>query len=457
MHNDTIAAQATPAGRGGVSILRVSGPLVVDIAQSLISKLPRARFAQFQPFLDSDGSVIDMGITLYFPKPHSFTGEDVIEFHGHGGPVVADLLLQRILQLGARLAQPGEFSQRAFLNGKIDLAQAEAIADLIDSGSQQAARSAIRSLQGVFSRTVVQMVEDLIQLRVEIEATIDFPEEEIDAIQDQKITNDIKLLLQKLGETQKSAQQGVILRDGLTIVLAGEANAGKSTLLNQLTGRDSAIVTEIAGTTRDPLHVDVIIDGLPIHIVDTAGLRESDDVIEQEGIKRAWDAITQADRVILAVDMSQNQAPNFENLRQKILAQCPQPIAITILMNKIDLIEHQPAHITDKSIDVIYLSAKTGQGIELLRQHLKQVAGFDASLTEGTFIARRRHLDALSRADQNLKNALQQQDKKNSEIKAAELIAEELRLAQRCLSEITGEFSADDLLGEIFSSFCIGK
>jgi tRNA modification GTPase len=440
--DETIAAIATPVGRGGIGVVRVSGTFVAPIAQALLGGVPKARYASYRDFKDSQGETIDQGIALYFPAPNSFTGEDVLELQGHGGVVVMDRLLQTILEYGARLARPGEFSERAFLNGKIDLTQAEAIADLIDSASVQAARCALRSLQGEFSTHIHSLVDALIWLRTYIEAGIDFVDEEIDLLADGLVINKINELQHAVARVLDKAQQGYLLREGLRVVLVGEPNVGKSSLLNSLSGRDSAIVTPIAGTTRDVIHEHIQLDGIPLHITDTAGLRETEDVVEQEGIRRTRIALQEADIVILLLDdRYDNDVP-----QQALLAEMPTPPVI--IRNKIDLSGHE-AGINAQG--VVYLSAKTGAGVAELKQHLKDKVGVH-DYSEGTFIARRRHLDALHRAQQALNNA---------EIRTLayqnELLAEELRLAQQALGEITGEFTADDLLGKIFSTFCVGK
>ena len=444
-NTDTIAAIATPPGRGGVGIIRVSGPLAKIIAKSILGKIPQPRFADYLPFLDENNDVIDSGLALYFAGPNSFTGEDVLELQGHGGPVVMDLLLQQVINLGARIAQPGEFSERAFLNDKVDLAQAEAIADLIEAGSEQAAKSAVKSLQGEFSRWIDESVEALTHLRMYVEAAIDFPEEEIDFLSDGHVTSSLEKILAEMDKIFSSAQQGVLLRDGMRVVLIGQPNTGKSSLLNALAGRDSAIVTHIAGTTRDVLREEINIDGMPLHVIDTAGLRESDDVVEQEGIKRTWIEIEQADRALLLVDDKTGITDEDEKIRQKL----PESLETTIIRNKIDLTNTLSAINDDKEIA---LSAKSGDGIELLREHLKKIMGY-TGLTEGVFLARRRHLDALIRAKEFVLNGQAQLQ----ESKAGELLAEDLRQAQHALGEITGFVSSDELLGKIFSSFCIGK
>lgn len=449
---DTIAAQATPPGRGGVGIIRLSGPDALAIAQQLLGFTPKPRYAHYTPFLDGQGEQLDQGIAIYFPNPNSFTGEDVVELQGHGGPVIIDLLLQRCIALGARLARPGEFSERAFLNDKLDLAQAEAIADLIDSSSEQAARCALRSLQGAFSRQIDGLVEALIQLRIQVEAAIDFPEEEIDFLADGKVQADLELILQQLQQVRQEARQGSLLREGMNVVIAGRPNAGKSSLLNALAGRDTAIVTEIEGTTRDVLREQIHIDGMPLHIIDTAGLREAPDTIERIGIERAWEEIRRADRILMMVDSSQCATTDPAQLWPELADHLGDLGHLTLIRNKADL-SGEPVGIRQEGeYSLICLSAKQGLGIDLLREHLKQVMGFHAT-TEGGFMARRRHLDALERAQQLLETGAEQLKRHG----AGELLAEDLRQAQQVLGEITGAFSSDELLGRIFSSFCIGK
>jgi tRNA modification GTPase len=446
--SDTIAALATPPGRGGVGIIRVSGPLAKQVAEAILGKLPAARIAEYLPFYDDNQQVIDSGIALYFPNPHSFTGEDVLELQAHGGPVIMDMLLGEVLKQPVRLAQPGEFSQRAFLNDKIDLAQAEAIADLIEAGSEQAARSASRSLQGVFSQWVNDTVEQLIGLRMYVEAAIDFPEEEIDFLADQRITQELDYLVEELQRVISMAHQGQLLREGMRVVLAGQPNTGKSSLLNALAGRESAIVTDIPGTTRDVLREEINIDGLPLHIIDTAGLRQSDDAVEQEGMRRTWSEIEQADCVLLMLDAR----AGFTTDDQQILQQLPAHLPVTYVYNKIDLTDQKASELELENHTELWISARQGVGIELVRDHLKNIVGYQ-SMGEGSFMARRRHLDALEKALQHLDKGQQQL----SEHHAGELLAEDLRQAQSVLNEITGEFGSDDLLGKIFSSFCIGK
>lgn len=444
---DTIAAVATPQGRGSVGIVRISGPACRDIADALLDSMPSPRQARFKPFLDQDRTVIDSGLAIFFPKPHSFTGEDVLELQGHGGPVVMDLLLKRTLQLGARLARPGEFSERAFLNGKLDLVQAEAIADLIDAESQAAARSATRTLQGAFSNKIDRLVESLIELRLYVESAIDFPEEEIDYLTCSNVSERLHSILDEIESTRQSAHSGRLLRDGLTLVIAGRPNSGKSSLLNALAGAEAAIVTDIPGTTRDLLRERITIDGMPLHIIDTAGLRESHDPVEAEGIRRAKKEIEQADRVLWVFDNSTD--PHHLAIDRD---QLPKGVPVTLIRNKIDIAGNTPGIFEDESEVEVALSATRGDGIDLLTAHLKQCVGY-RYLGEGDFIARRRHLDALERAIGHLR----QGELSLQRDQAGELLAEDLRLAQQSLSEITGEFTADDLLGRIFSSFCIGK
>lgn len=452
MSRDTIVAQATPIGRGGVGILRVSGPLAQQVAEQVLGKTLTPRMANYLPFKDSDGSVLDQGIALYFKAPNSFTGEDVLELQGHGGQIVMDLLLKRILQIdGIRLARPGEFSEQAFLNDKLDLAQAEAIADLIEASSEQAARSALKSLQGEFSNKINELVDSVIYLRTYVEAAIDFPDEEIDFLADGKIETHLREIIAKLAKVKNEAKQGAILREGMKVVIAGRPNAGKSSLLNTLAGREAAIVTDIAGTTRDVLREHIHIDGMPLHIIDTAGLRDATDEVEKIGIRRAWDEIEQADRILLILDSTENQV-ELDLVRSEFMAKLPPHIPLTIVKNKADLSGEAEVLDEQNGLTVISLSAKTQKGVDLLRQHLKQSMGYQVC-TEGGFLARRRHLEALEQADIHLQAGLIQL----TEFYAGELLAEELRIVQHHLSEITGQFTSDDLLGNIFSSFCIGK
>lgn len=447
MTTDTIAAIATAPGRGGVGIVRISGPQAYVIAQQLVGELT-PRQAHYLPF-SAAGQLLDQGIAIYFKAPHSYTGEDVVELQGHGGPVVLDSLLQACLALGARMARPGEFTERAFLNDKLDLAQAEAVADLIEASSEQAARSAMRSLQGAFSQRVQQLTEALIQLRIYVEAAIDFPEEEIDFLSDGHIEAQLQQVQDQLQQLLQQSQQGARLREGMTLVIVGRPNAGKSSLLNALAGKDSAIVTHVAGTTRDIVQEQIHLDGMPLHIIDTAGLRESDDPVEQIGIQRAWEAMATADRLLVVQDVQQQAGA--DDLVQQIAQRYPQ-LGISYVYNKIDLTQQAPQLCQRQDQPTLYLSAKTGAGLPLLIQHLKDCVGFEGG-GEDSFIARRRHLDALHQAQSQLEQAWQQLTLRA----AGELVAEDLRQAQQALVEITGEFSSDDLLGRIFSSFCIGK
>ena len=447
---ETITAIATPSGRGGVGIVRVSGPLCRTIAKNILGFEPKIRHAHYASFIHPSQEIIDQGIALYFQAPNSFTGEDVLEFQGHGGPVVLDRLLKCVLENGARLAKPGEFSEQAFLNNKLDLTQAEAIADLINAESEQAARCAMRSLQGEFSAQINFIVDELIKLRMYVEAAIDFPEEEIDFLTQSHVLEDSKKLLENMKNLLEKAQQGALIRDGITVVIAGEPNVGKSSLLNLLSGRDSAIVTDIAGTTRDILREKIILDGMPLNIIDTAGLRETNDIVEQEGIRRAKAALLEADLVIYLLDIAQEKNIHLalETLKQNI----PDTVPSIVILNKIDLADIPPALEQKNEKSFIYISIKKQLGINLLIEELKNKVGYQTA-TESNFIARRRHIDALNGALQCLKKGIMQLEV----YRAGELLAEELRVAQELLSSITGVFTSDDLLGEIFSSFCIGK
>jgi tRNA modification GTPase len=452
--SDTIAAIATAPGRGGIGIVRVSGHDCRRIAQAVLGRLPEPRAAELHRFVDAAGAPIDEGIALYFPAPASFTGEDVLELQGHGGPVVMDLLLRRVLELGARAAAPGEFTQRAFLNDKLDLAQAEAVADLIDSGSEQAARAALRSLQGEFSSQVHDLAESVLELRMWVEAAIDFPEEEVDFLGDRALGARLEFIRRRFAELAETARQGTLLRDGITIVIAGRPNAGKSSLLNRLAGYDAAIVTPVAGTTRDVLRERIEIDGLPLHVLDTAGLRESPDEVEAEGIRRAHRAIEHADRVLFVVDAAD---PDAVAGITADLAALPTAALRTVVLNKIDRVGGAPrletaANETVPPHDRVYLSAATGAGLDLLRVHLKDCAGFHP-VGGGALSARTRHLEALRRARAHVEEA----HRLLTERHAGELVAQELTEAQKELGAITGEVTSDDLLGRIFASFCIGK
>ncbi len=449
---DTIAAIATARGVGGVGILRISGPAAATIATSVLGKLPVPRYAQLTAFNDAQTEVIDTGIALWFPAPHSFTGEDVLELQGHGGPVVLDRLLAVVLAQGARLARPGEFSERAYLEGKLDLAQAEAIADLIESGSEQAARAALHSLQGEFSTRIHALVEPLMRLRIQVEAGLDFPEEEIDFFDERQLGESFFPIVQDLERLIEQAREGARLRDGYSVVLAGPPNVGKSSLLNALAQTERAIVTPIAGTTRDVLRETILIDGMPLHVIDTAGLRDSVDPVEQEGMRRARIEMERAERILLLHDASLADADARRaqaQEMQRLLASLP-AVPCTQLRNKIDL-SHEPAGWVDEETGpVLRLSAQSGAGLELLRQHLRELAGMQGA--EGLFSARRRHIDALQRA----RCALQQARVRLQE-RAGELFAQDLLEAQNALGEITGAVTPDDLLGRIFAEFCIGK
>jgi tRNA modification GTPase len=450
----TIAAAATPAGRGGIGVLRVSGPAVPAMALALLGRVPEARRAQLAHFRDAAGEVLDRGLALYFPAPHSYTGEAMLELHGHGGEVVLHSLLARLLELGARRAQPGEFTQRAYLNGKLDLAQAEAVADLIDAASGAAARAALRSLDGEFSRRVHELVEAVTQLRMFVEAAIDFPEEEIDFLADEALAAQLAEVRRLAEALLRDAGQGRALNEGLCVVIAGAPNAGKSTLLNRLAGHDAAIVTDIPGTTRDLLHERIVLDGLPLQLIDTAGLRVTEDRIEAEGIRRAGEAMRKADRVLFLVDAEAD--PEARTFTAEV-ARLPAGVPVTLVLNKIDRQPGvgeavRPAAATAATPPRLALSALTGEGMDALTEHLKQCAGFRGD-AGGALSARARHIDALQRAAACIESAAQQLQQR----RAGELMAEELKRAQQALGEITGEFGSDELLGRIFSSFCIGK
>lgn len=444
-NSDTIIAIATPPGKGGVGILRISGSNALNIAKKITKKNSFVvREASFSSFYDTNEQVLDEGLTIYFKAPHSFTGEEVVEFQTHGSPVVLDLLLKTCLHFGARLAKPGEFSERAFLNDKMDLAQAEAVADLINASSETAARMAVRSLQGDFSQTINALNEQIIQLRLYVEAAIDFPDEDIDFLADGKVQAWLLKIIEQLNQIRRNATQGAVLREGLNIVIAGKPNAGKSTLINQLSGQPVAIVTEIAGTTRDVMRQHVLLDDIPVHLIDTAGLRESDDVVEKEGIKRAWDEVEKADCVLLVMDASLLRDTDLDEAIRKRL---PNQVPIIRVINKIDTVDVVPNH----DPLTVAISAKLGTGLAALKSKIKTLVGFQ--LSEGSFLARRRHLQALEQAGLYLESGRIQLEHHL----AGELLAEDLRLAHLALCEITGEFSSDDLLGRIFSSFCIGK
>ena len=453
MDHDTIVAIATSPGKGGIGIIRLSGDKALAIGESLTRTCLAPRHAHFCSFYNSAGSALDSGICLFFAAPHSFTGEDVVELQAHGGPVMLDILVRETCTLGARQARPGEFSYRAYLNDKIDLTQAEAIADLINSTTERAALNASRSLQGVFSQKIELLVAQVTQLRIFVEACIDFPEDEIDFIQDGQVQERLQGIIKQFDAVADEAKQGALLQEGMKLVLAGKPNAGKSSLMNALSGTDTAIVTAVAGTTRDVLREHIQIDSIPLHIVDTAGLRDSDDEIEREGIRRAWAEIESADRVLLVIDGSKLTTDvDYGQLWQESKVHLKRDIPITIVSNKSDLSEHSPHIHQHGEFTVVHLSAKTGAGLDFLKHHLKSSMGYHEG-GEGNFSARRRHLQSLEQA----KDFLLQGQQQLLQAGAGELLAEDLRLCQKSLGEITGVVGSDELLGKIFSSFCIGK
>lgn len=442
---DTIAAVATAQGRGGVGVVRISGRDVRAIANGILGSLPKPRHATYGNFLDDKGDVLDQGIALYFPAPHSYTGEEVLEMQGHGGPAVLQLLLQRCLDLGARVAQPGEFTRRAFLNEKLDLAQAESVADLIDANTAEAAKSAMRSLRGEFSAAIHELVDDLINLRMLIEAMLDFPDEEVDAIdlkRRDELLNNVRLKLQR---TLDSAKQGSLLREGAHVVIAGQANVGKSSLLNRISGEEVALVSDIPGTTRDVIRQAIQVRGVPLHIMDTAGLRESQDEVEKMGIARTHQALSRADLILLVLDANQGMTAGDEAILEGLPAEIPR----LLVYNKTDLLTVKANAIAEADGPFVFVSAKTGEGLEELLARLLDAVGW-RDQESGSFMARERHLQALVLAQAHLSQA-------QTVLASAELFAEELRLTQSALNEITGVFTSDDLLGEIFSRFCIGK
>jgi tRNA modification GTPase len=442
---DTIAAIATAQGRGGVGVIRISGLGIEVLANEILGKLPAARHATYCNFMDENGDALDQGIALYFPSPHSYTGEDVLELQGHGGPAVLQLILQRCLDLGARLAQPGEFTRRAFLNDKLDLAQAESVADLIDANTSEAARSAMRSMRGEFSSAIQGLVDELIHLRMLVEAMLDFPEEQVDSIDLKRRDTLLRNIKVKLQRTLDAAKQGSLLREGAHVVIAGQPNVGKSSLLNRLSGEDVALVSDIPGTTRDVIRQAIQIRGVPLYIMDTAGLRESQEIVENMGMARTRQTLHGADLILLLLDASQGMAAMDEAIR----AELPVDIPRLLVFNKVDLLRGEAAEIIEPHDPVVFVSAKTGEGLEELLDRLLEAVGW-RDLESGSFMARERHLRALQSAQIHLNQA-------QEVLASAELFAEELRLAQRELGEITGEFTSDDLLGEIFSRFCIGK
>ena len=442
---DTIAAIATASGSGGIGIVRVSGPASSAVATAILGSCPAPRHATYLDFKQANGELIDRGIAIYYPNPHSYTGEDVLELQGHGGTALMQILLARCIELGARQAEPGEFTRRAYLNDKLDLAQAEAVADVINAATTEAAKSAVRSLSGEFSQRINTLLLKLIDLRMFVEACLDFPEEEIDFITQGRVAEKLDAIIVELDSVFAKAKQGSLLREGINVVLVGQPNVGKSSLMNQLAGEEVAIVTSIAGTTRDTIKNAIQINGVPLHVIDTAGLRETDDEVEKFGIARTWRAAETANIALLLIDA----AHGITETEKSILARLPQEIRKIWVHNKID-VSNEPAFVEEKDgATHIYISAKTGAGIELLKSHLLQLAGYQDN-SEGVFMARTRHLDALNKVAAHLSSARLQ-------INSAELVAEELRLAQEALSSITGEFTPDDLLGEIFSKFCIGK
>jgi tRNA modification GTPase len=449
MHTDTIVAAATPPGRGGVGVVRVSGPKAPEIAATLVGDLPTPRHATLARFLDQAGNPIDVGLALFFPGPQSYTGEHVLELQGHGGPVIVELLVERCIELGARRARPGEFTERAFHNDKIDLAQAEAVADLIDAGSREAARAAMRSLQGEFSSMVQGLTDALIDLRTYVEAAIDFPEEEVDFLGDQELRARLTTVRGHFEGVTAAAGQGRLLRDGITVVLAGRPNSGKSSLLNRLAGYEAAIVTAVPGTTRDVLRERIDIDGLPLHVLDTAGLRDSEDLVEVEGVRRARAEMARADRVLFVIDSADDpRAQAFAEQKARL----PPDVPVTLIFNKIDLGAGLAMADTISGPPRVHVSARSGKGLDELRAHLKQSVSFQ-NASAGSISARHRHLEALAKARQCVESAARQLEQH----RAGELVAEDLRQGQQALDEITGVFTADDLLGRIFGSFCIGK
>ncbi len=442
---DTIAAIATAAGAGGIGVVRISGLLCKEIAQSILGFSLTPRNAVYTAFKDQDDSVIDRGIAIYYESPHSYTGEDVLELQAHGGTALMQLLLARCLAAGARHASPGEFTRRAYLNEKLDLAQAEAVADLINASTAEAARSAVRSLSGEFSQQIQALQKKLIELRLYVEACLDFPEEDIDFITQGRVSERLVYISETLKLIFKQAKQGTLLRDGINVVLVGQPNVGKSSLLNALAGEDVAIVTPVAGTTRDTIKTAIQIHGVPIHVIDTAGLRETDDEVEKFGIARTWRATETAHMALILID----QALGVADAEKLILERLPQDIHKIWVHNKIDVSRETSKMIESDGETHVYISAKTGEGLDLLREQLLRFVGYDVG-AECVFMARARHLDALMCVAKHL-------DQAEIQIKSAELVAEELRLAQDYLGSITGEFTPDDLLGEIFSKFCIGK
>lgn len=443
--NDTIAAIATASGAGGIGIVRVSGPLSKQIAAQILGSCPPPRYAAYLDFKQANNELIDRGIAIYYQAPFSYTGEDVLELQGHGGTALMQILLARCIELGARQATPGEFTQRAYLNDKLDLAQAEAVADVINAATAEAAKSAVRSLTGEFSTAINTLLAELINLRTYVEACLDFPEEEIDFITQGRVAEKLAANQLALDNIFNKAKQGILLRDGINVVLIGQPNVGKSSLMNALSGEEIAIVTPIAGTTRDSIKSEIQINGVPLHVIDTAGLRDTEDEVEKIGIARAYRATESAHVALLLIDA----AHGIGNQEKSILQRLPKEIVKIWVHNKIDVSQEEAKVIEIENEVHIYLSAKTGTGLTLLKDHLLTLVGYQQN-SEGVFMARARHLSALAEVNDHLEIAQQQ-------LNSAELVAEELRLAQLALSSITGEFTPDDLLGEIFSKFCIGK
>lgn len=443
--NDVIAAIATAPGRGGVGILRVSGPDLTPLALGILGRLPVARRATRCAFKDEQGAAIDEGLALFFPAPGSYTGEDVLELHAHGGPIVLQMLLKRCVVLGARLAEPGEFTKRAFLNDKLDLAQAEGVADVINAATVEAARCAVRSLQGAFSQKIAELGAALVEVRMWVEASLDFPEEEIDRLEAGEMRRKLAAVREKLAAVAQAARQGSLLREGIHVVLVGQPNVGKSSLLNALAGEELAIVTEIPGTTRDAIRQAVDVGGVPMHIIDTAGLRETQDPVERIGVARTWAAIEKADLVVLLADCRAGEGAEDRRILERVPTRLPR----LRVMNKIDLIQQEPRVDVQEDESVVWLSAKSGAGIQHLQDEILRKVGWGGS-GEGLFLARERHLEALAEAEKHLKAA-------SAANAGAEIFAEELRLAHEALMSVTGQFTPDDLLGEIFSRFCIGK
>ena len=446
--SNTIAAISTAPGAGGIGVVRVSGPLALEIGQKISGAILVPRIANFHNFKDLNGTLIDQGLILFFSAPHSFTGEDIIELQCHGGTVVTQSILNLCLKNGAKLAEPGDFTKRAYLNNKIDLAQAESVADLINASTEEAAQGAVNSLSGKFSIEINNLLKNLIELRMYVEACLDFPEEDIDFISEGNVKDKLQHLSETMMHIMQAASQGQLLRDGISLVLVGQPNVGKSSLLNQLSGEDKAIVTDIPGTTRDAITSDINLNGIPLNIIDTAGLRETDDPIEKFGIEKTWSSLEKGHVALFLVEASKG----ITDYEQSILGRLPKDIKQIWIFNKIDLLNGKAKLKKLNNDQIVYMSAKTGEGLDLLKQAILNEVGFkeNSEGSENKFIARKRHLEALESVHHSLQNA-------QLNIASAELVAEELTIAQKYLCSITGEFSSDDLLGEIFSQFCIGK